>query len=156
MQSNHIFSSKQKSTKKRVTDTHFVKKKNKGSIPVTAVQMWIISFKFVWANKIVHQLGLGFVTENSAANKYSDKCEFHPHGVRVCYTMLVDGASFFFSTKRYDTPSSWIPSKPTRPTTPRWCSTFKPPPSLPSAASSSPKSYSRLSHIGLRFHTASL
>ena len=74
------------------------------SLPVTAVQMWIIAFKFVRASKVVHKvLGLGTAKNNATQNEVFDKCEFHPHGVRVCYTMLVDGASFFFSTKRYDT-----------------------------------------------------
>ena len=59
------------------------------SLPVTAVQMWIIAFKFVRASKVVHKvLGLGTAKNNATQNEVFDKCEFHPHGVRVCYTMF--------------------------------------------------------------------
>ena len=59
------------------------------SLPVTAVQMWIIAFKFVRASKVVHKvLGLGTAKNNATQNEVFDKCEFHPHGVRVGYTMF--------------------------------------------------------------------
>jgi hypothetical protein len=36
------------------------------SLPVTAVQMWIIAFKFVRASKVVHKvLGLGTAKNNA-------------------------------------------------------------------------------------------
>ena len=65
------------------------------TLPVTAVQMWIIAFKFIWANKIVYKLGLG-TAKNNATENIGDKCEFHPHGVRVSYTMLISSSSSSF------------------------------------------------------------